>query len=92
MKTAKEFLESKGHKAHHYAPPAYIARMMEEYHNYLSEQQPPKESLVNMNNYYYLEREHIFREEPPLELRICTRCGKEFKSNINNPICPSCYL
>jgi hypothetical protein len=31
-------------------------------------------------------------EEPPLELRICTRCGKEFKSNVDCPICPSCYL
>ena len=30
--------------------------------------------------------------EPPLELRICTRCGKEFKSNVDCPICPSCYL
>jgi len=31
-------------------------------------------------------------EERPLELRICTRCGKEFKSNVDCPICPSCYL
>lgn len=31
-------------------------------------------------------------EEPPLELKICTHCGKEFKSNVDCPICPSCYL
>jgi len=69
---AEEFLKSKGHKHQYYSPPAYIARMMEEYHNYLSEQP-----------------DHT---EPPLELRICTRCGKEFKSNVDCPICPSCYL
>ncbi|MBP7509386.1 MAG: hypothetical protein KA807_16360 [Prolixibacteraceae bacterium] len=45
--------------------------------------------LEEYHNSFSGQPEHT---EPPLELRICTTCGKEFKSNINNPICPSCYL
>jgi len=41
------------------------------------------------DNHFSGQPEHT---EPPLELRICTRCNKEFKAIGACPICPSCYL
>lgn len=46
---------------------------------------------------YFSDAYNLFSErpeytEPPLELKICTHCSKEFKSNIDCPVCPSCYL
>ena len=68
------------------------ATYLERMDNTFSGQTPPKDSLVNLESYSKTEREYTFGEEAPLELRICTRCGKEFKSNVDCPICPSCYL
>lgn len=56
-----------------------IIDLMEDYHNFFSGQPTPD---LCCGVY----------EEPPLELKICTRCSKEFKSNIDCPVCPSCYL
>jgi hypothetical protein len=69
-----------------------LAILKEQVDNTFSGQTPSKDSLVNLESYSKTEREYTFGEEPPLELKICTRCGKEFKSNVDCPICPSCYL